>query len=195
MIVTLTGGSGAGKSTICNRIMDVLGATLITSFTTRAQDPRDLPFEYQYMTKNVFEDLKNGGTFLWDVEAHGNQYGTPKRSVDDAMADEEVVRLMILTHSAVGTLREYTKSKNLEDNVLSFYILANGEVRRERLLADVFRGSRPAEDVERRVRDCEKWDLEALNSRIPYVFVENNGTIDVPVKFIKDLIGDYQSGL
>ena len=191
MIVTLTGASCAGKGFIASKLLERLpNAKLIPSHTTRGRENRDLPGEYVCVTPKEFKALKDANAFLWNISAHGNEYGTMRALVDEAFEREDEVLIMMVV-SAVDKLIAYARPKNKENDILSFYILSNRDVRKKRFIK---RGDDP-EDIERRLRDCEMWDEAALKSKIPYIFVENNASIVLPVDEIVKLILDYQFGL
>lgn len=191
MIVTLTGASCAGKGFIAGKLLERLpNSKLIPSHTTRGRESRDLPGEYIYVTPKEFKALKDANEFLWNISAHGNEYGTMRTFVDEALEREDIISIMFLV-DVVDILIAYLKSKNKGNDILSYYILAKREVREERFIR---RGDKP-EDIERRLADCELWDQVALKSKIPYVFVENNTDIALPVDEIIKLVKDYQFGL
>lgn len=190
MITTLTGASCAGKGLITSKLLERLpDAKLIPSYTTRGRESRDLPDEYVYVTPKEFKALKDANAFLWNVNTHGNEYGTMRTFVDKALEREDEISIMILVH-VVDILISYARSKKKENDILPFYILSKPEIRKERFIK---RGDR-LEDVERRLGDCEIWDEVALKSKIPYIFIDNNASIDLPVDEIVNLIKDYQFG-
>lgn len=190
MIVTLTGASCAGKGLIASNLLKKLpNAKLIPSHTTRGREDRDLPGEYVYVTPEEFKALKDANAFLWYIFALGNEYGTMRSLVDEALGREDEISIMMLVN-VVDLLIAYARSKHKENDVLSFYILTRREVREERF---VKRGDKP-EDIERRLRDCEMWDKVVLKSKIPYIFIENNTAIEAPVNEIVKLVEDYQFG-
>lgn len=191
MILTLTGASCAGKGFIASKLLKRLpNAKLIPSHTTRGKEDRDLPGEYVYLTSEEFKALKDARAFLWHVSAHGNEYGTMLALLDEAFKQEDRIFIMMLVN-AVDKLIAHARPKNKENEILSFYILSNRNVRRERFAK---RGDKP-EDIERRLRDCEMWDEAALQSKVPYIFIENNSDIVLPVDEIVELVKEYQIGL
>lgn len=180
MVVSLTGASGAGKTTVAKAVLVRLDmARMLTSYTTRQPRESDLPGEYKYLTVEEFERMKRGGYFLWDVFVHGIYYGTTIQSLYEASQDPKTTYFMILAPDVLAALHLYVKKLNLK--ICSFYILApSAEALRERLLK---RGDE-REAIEKRIADCKRWDEQALNSGIPYVFVRNDGDPDSTVSTI-----------
>ena len=174
-IITVTGPSGVGKTTIVGALMRARPElSFIVSLTTRPSRPSDLPGEYRHnVTRFEFAWLDLNRDFLWTVEAHGNLYGTLRESVDEALSHEHP-SLMILVPERVEFIRRHASGR-----VLSFFILPpSEETLRERLLR---RGEDPA-DIERRINDCRTWTEQAERSSIPYVFIRNDGSIEDAVR-------------
>lgn len=72
MILTLTGASGAGKTTIAGELLKKLpvDARMVPSYTLRKfRKPRstDLPGEYKHVSRFRFWFLSTIGAFLWTV--------------------------------------------------------------------------------------------------------------------------------
>lgn len=177
-IVTITGSSGAGKTTTFARLLDVYPeAKLIKSFTSRGPRDTDLPGEYEYnMPRAAFELRKD--EFIWVLEAHGNFYGTTKKSIADAFnpVSPRPTWLMVLVPEAVKLLREYLPTINVRlHDLLSFYLLAPAEDELRKRLS--VRGDDKA-TIQRRIKDCKKWDEDAMRSDIPYIFLRRDGPIE-----------------
>ncbi len=167
-IMTITGASGAGKTSIASELLRLKpDRKLVISLTTRDPRPSDLPGEYRC---NVpIAEFEESTKFIWVVSAHSNRYGTLLESVNTALA-EETLRAMILVPEAVGLLRKHTKTKR-EGSVLSFYLLSPPEEELRRRMK--LRGEDEA-TIEKRIKDCKEWDEEARRSDTPYIFVSNN---------------------
>ncbi len=187
VIVTVTGASGVGKTTIIKEFLAARrGFQLITSFTSRSPRPSDLPGEYQCgVPKEKFE--KCADEFLWVVPAHENFYGTTKASVLKILTYRAIpaAGLMILVPEAIPLLRTYlARFKNHERRITSFYVLAPSEEElRKRLRA---RGDNETA-INQRIDDCKQWDAAALQSSIPYLFLSNdepNVGIEIAVRQI-----------
>lgn len=174
-ICTVSGASGVGKSTIVKMLLVRKAAELVKSHTTRPPRTADLPGEYKYdVPAKDFDSAK----FLWVVSVHGNLYGTSRESIQDALGClhgglyvvSPIVRLMILTPDGVEKLR--LKAYGHEPLVKHFYILSPGEDLIRKRLAS--RGDDGA-SIDRRVKECQKWDRKAIESDTPYIFIQNDG--------------------
>ena len=185
MILTLTGSSGAGKTTIARDLLKnfPINVGMVPSYTTREQRETDITGEYEYVDKPTFKWLKETQAFLWTVHPHGNNYGTTKSWAQKALGDDDTIYIMILTPEGVKKLRDFAKGNGYYNKVFSFFILSPSEkVLRERL---ELRGDYE-EDIEKRIKDCIKWDSEALSTREFYFgFVENEKSVEVAADMIE----------
>ncbi len=101
--------------------------------------------------------------------AHGNLYGTLRKSVTEAMAYGDL-RILIIVPEAVKVICDYySKWPILLDLIKSFYVLSPGKDEIRRRLA-----GRGEIEIQKRIDDCQKWDEEALTSNIPYIFLKND---------------------
>jgi guanylate kinase len=84
----LSSPSGAGKTTLA-RVLLESGANLIHSISVTTRQPRPQEAEgadYFFVSKDVFEDLRERGELLEWAEVFGNLYGTPGAPVRQALA-------------------------------------------------------------------------------------------------------------
>ncbi|HEY4474552.1 MAG TPA: AAA family ATPase [Candidatus Paceibacterota bacterium] len=180
MILTLTGASGTGKTTIAKELlknfpMDIFMVPSYTISKFRKLRSSDIPGEYKYVSEWRFSFLEIIEAFLWTVYPHGNVYGTTKYWVKKALRNDNVVYVMILTPDAVKKLNSFAEKLGYSEQVFYFYILSpSQEVLRERLTS---RGDKK-DDVEKRLRDCVKWDPEIRSWGVDYEFVKNDNTIE-----------------
>lgn len=196
MIVTLTGASGVGKSSIMKGALERLGpsARILESCTTRAPRPSDLPGEYRYLDPREFQAVRDEGRFLWTVEVHGASYGTPKIAVLDALTEPQRVAyapslsFMILVPDVLRILDAFVRrvcGADADHHLTSFFVLSPGPAELRARLAK--RGDDETAVV-RRLDDCIRWEAEARASGIPYIFIENSGPLDDAVRRVKSLL-------
>jgi len=187
-IITLTGRSGTGKTTIVKELLELKDPLfqLIISYTTRDPRPSDLPGEYRYLTDDEFEGMKKRGEFLWPKSAeefgHSSaKYGTTKASLDDAVASPGY-HLMMLIPQALPKLWD-----SYAEHVVPFWLEDPGEESLRARLLD--RGEKP-QFIDKRL-DAEKdWLNFATASGIPYVSVPNvDGKLDVMVNGLLRYLG------
>ena len=174
-ILTLTGSSGVGKTTIAGELLKKLtNAQMVTSTTTRDKRDSDLPGEYYYVSQKKFYEMAREGLFLWWVSKFGNSYGTTKESIRILGKYPDNLFLMLLVPSTIETLKVEARKNGIE--VISLYILSPQEnILRERLKE---RGD-PASEIERRIEECKEWDANAKQSAHLYKgFVRNSGLIE-----------------
>lgn len=187
IICTITGASGAGKSSVVKKLLlKRPSLQLVKSFTTRMPRESDLFGEYQCNIPR--EDLEaDEKSFLWLVEAHGNLYGTRRDSVSEMFEGpifaSPMPKFMVLVPSAVMLLRQYVSTlvNNPEDQVVSFYILSPSEKELRRRLT--VRGDDKI-SIRKRIKDCRKWDEDALSSNLPYIFLPNRESDQEPSEWL-----------
>ena len=89
MILILSSPSGAGKTTLTRMLLQdkALDLTLSISVTTRARRSSEVDgVHYHFIDRHQYDLLKGGGDLLEAAEVHGNGYGTPRRPVEEALA-------------------------------------------------------------------------------------------------------------
>lgn len=124
MIVTFSGASGAGKTTVAGGVLNGLPeAKMIISDTTRSPRDSDLPGEYDYRSTGEFEKIS--GSCLWTLDIHGNHYGTREESVAEAKAHPDEVFIMLLTPNTIDILKAYIAKIGIK--TVSVYIMSPQE--------------------------------------------------------------------
>jgi guanylate kinase len=83
----VSGPSGAGKTTLINRVREMLeplGIRLYFSVSHTTRPPRageSDGVDYHYVTYDAFDRMRLAGEFIECAEVHGNCYGTSKQEV------------------------------------------------------------------------------------------------------------------
>lgn len=95
-IVVVSGPSGVGKSTVCHRLCAKLPAEFSVSVTTRPRRPGEQnDRDYQYITREMFMQLRDEHALLEWAEVYGHLYGTPLTAVERAVSDGRCIILEI----------------------------------------------------------------------------------------------------
>ncbi len=188
MILTFTGASGTGKTTLVKKILQQQSAAkLLLSTTTRTPRKGDAPGEYEFVSRERFMEMHEHKAFLWKTEIAGNFYGTRCRVVDEALDGMLSLTLATLDLSGVRKLQDHARERSLERFVVSSYILSPGDDKlRSRMLR---RGDSP-EEVERRLALCRSWDQEARSaSDVKLNFTPDRDSLDGKLETILSYLG------
>lgn len=100
-VITLTGPSCAGKSTIEAELRK-LGCGRVISHTTRAPRAGEVNGEhYHFVTPLVFERMLEQGEFIEVVEFGGNGYACAAKSMIEAAGQGKVAVIVVEPHGAL----------------------------------------------------------------------------------------------
>ena len=103
LVLIVSGPSGSGKSTLVEKILDLPGTMLSISCTTR--QPRKTEVDgrwYNFVTESEFQHMVARGDFLEYAQVFGkNWYGTPRKSIDDALEQKKDLVLEIDVQGAL----------------------------------------------------------------------------------------------
>lgn len=89
VLLIVASPSGAGKTSLCRRLMaDHGGLELSVSMTTRGIRPGEVHGrDYNFVGHDEFQRLIDEDAFLEWADVHGNRYGSPRGPVDKALAE------------------------------------------------------------------------------------------------------------
>ncbi len=87
-LIVVSGPSGAGKTSICNALLEQLpDAVWSVSVTTRRRRPGEEGGDcYEFVNREEFLAREARGEFLEAAEYIGERYGTPRKPVEEAIA-------------------------------------------------------------------------------------------------------------
>ncbi|MBA4804746.1 MAG: guanylate kinase [Brevundimonas sp.] len=166
VLLIVASPSGAGKTSLCRRLMADHGALeLSISMTTRPIRPGEVADrDYHFVTHEEFQRLIDEDAFLEWADVHGNRYGSPRAPIDRALAEGRDVLFDIDWQGA----RDIA-AKCPEDAVRIFILPPSLEELRRRLVTR----SQDHEDViERRIQNA-KGEIEHCDE-FDYVFVNDD---------------------
>jgi guanylate kinase len=146
-IIILTAPSGAGKTTIMNKMMELMPETLSFSVSSTTRKPRageKNGIDYFFITEDQFRnDIEEEDFLEWEMVYEGVYYGTSKKEVERIWNAHKFPLLDIDVYGAMKVKSIYRA------NVLSVFIMPPSiQSLRERLIA---RGKDSIEQVENRV--------------------------------------------
>lgn len=118
LVLIVSGPSGSGKSTLVQKILELPGAMLSVSCTTRPPRKTESAGKwYNFVTEAEFQRMVAGGEFLEYAQVFGkNWYGTPLKSLEEARARNKELVLEIDVQGALQA------KKKLPDAVAIFVL-------------------------------------------------------------------------
>lgn len=104
LLIVVSGPSGAGKDTICQKLIkENSNIWMSVSMTTRKPRPLEKDgVDYFFVSSEEFENKINDNTFLEYASYNDNYYGTPKDKVEEKLNDGKDVILVIDINGAVN---------------------------------------------------------------------------------------------
>jgi len=104
LLIVVSAPSGAGKTTLCNRLL-AEHAAMTRSITCTTRAPRGSELDgrdYHFLTTDEFNRRVSEGLFLEHAVVHGNQYGTLRSNVEAALEAGKDVLLVIDVQGAAA---------------------------------------------------------------------------------------------
>lgn len=177
LLIVVSGPSGAGKDTICNKVIeDSDNIWLSVSMTSR--NPRGNEKEgknYFFVTKEEFEQKIKDGKLLEYTNYNANYYGTPKDKLEDYLNRGIDVILVLDINGAINI-------KKLVPSALFIFIMPpDMETLKKRLIA---RKTESKEKVIARFTEA----YNEINSYNKYNYVVVNDKIENAVSKVKAII-------
>jgi len=172
----ISGPSGAGKGTICKRLIDETKVEISVSMTTR--QPREGEVEgksYYFTTKEDFLKEVEADGFLEWAEVYGNYYGTPKAKVDEKLAAGIDVVLEIDIQGALNVKEVYP------EGIFIFILPPSMAELRKRITG---RGSETEESLKLRLSQT----LKEVSYIDKYDYCVVNGELEEAVTRVKSIV-------
>lgn len=104
LLIVVSGPSGAGKDTICQKLIkENSNIWMSVSMTTRKPRPLEKEgVDYFFVSSEEFENKINDNTFLEYAFYNDNYYGTPKDKVEEKLNEGKDVILVIDINGAIN---------------------------------------------------------------------------------------------
>ncbi|MDD2189561.1 MAG: guanylate kinase [Eubacteriales bacterium] len=176
LLFVVSGPSGAGKGTICKKLLEKKDIELSVSMTTRKPRPGEVEGKnYYFVSEEKFLDtIKNDG-FLEYANVYGNYYGTPKDIVVQMLEQGRDVVLEIDIQGALQIRASYPKG------IFIFILPPSMAELRNRITG---RGSETEDDINLRLGETLK-EVAYIDK---YDYCVINGTIDEAVNRVVAII-------
>ncbi|MCC5830777.1 MAG: guanylate kinase [Phycisphaeraceae bacterium] len=114
LLLVISGPSGVGKTTIVRYILEHMDVVFSVSVTTRSPGPNEVHGrDYQFISDQEFDQLREDGELLEWAEVFGNRYGTPRRPVRDAVERGRLVLLEIDVQGAIQVRRAMPEARGI----------------------------------------------------------------------------------
>lgn len=176
-LIVVSGPSGAGKDTICNRLLERHKEMYLSiSMTTRGirENEKD-GVDYYYVTDEVFDENIKNDNFLEYEKVYDSYYGTPKREVLNNLYDGRDVILVI---DIKGALKIKEKFK---DAIFIFIMPPDMKTLMKRIV------TRNRDSKEKMVNRFKE-DYKLINEYSKYNYVVVNDDVDEAVNKIDAIL-------
>ena len=175
----VSGPSGAGKGTICKRLIEDSDAgkiELSISMTTREKRVGEVEGEsYYFISEEKFLKKISDGGFLEHAQVYGNFYGTPKEKVLKKLSEGVDGVLEIDIQGALKVKEAYP------EGIFIFILPPSMSILRKRLTG---RGTDSMETIDMRLAQT----FEELSYIEEYDYVVVNGELDEAVNRVKAVV-------
>ncbi len=179
-LVVISGPSGAGKTSICQALLDqVDNAFWSVSATTRPMRRGDVEGKsYQFISRQEFLTRRDRGEFLESAQYIGHYYGTPRKPVEQAIAEGKIIILEIDVQGGVQI------AGHMPDSVRIFVLPPSSDSLRARL-----QGRRSEEDdvLAKRLANADGEIAAARDSNCYPHFVVND-ILEDTIEQVKSII-------
>ncbi len=176
-LIIVSGPSGVGKGSICDKLIeDRVDIKISVSVTTREPRPGEIDgIDYYYVSEDEFKKMIEDGQLIEYSYHFGNYYGTPKDKVDLMLERGENVILEIDVNGGAQVGQKYPNT------VCVFILPPNLDELKKRIKG---RGTEDEDHINMRLRRLVK-ELEYMQK---YHYAIVNGSLDQAVKDLELII-------
>ncbi|MBR5932261.1 MAG: guanylate kinase [Lachnospiraceae bacterium] len=177
VLVVVSGLSGAGKGTICKRLLEKY-PDYVLSVSATSRKPRkgeENGREYFFITKEEFEEMIRDGKLLEYARYVENYYGTPREWVEQQLESGKNIILEIELQGA------FQVREKIPDAVLIFILPPDMDELKRRLIN---RGTETMEEIEKRLERA----VEEMAFIPEYDYVIVNDEVEKSVDMLHNIV-------
>ena len=183
-LIIFAAPSGAGKSSLIKKIIEISEEKLELSVSATTRAPRKGEIhgkDYFFISDNEFNELKDKDAFIECANVHGNQYGTLKSFVHEKL-EEGISVILDIDVQGFAQIRE-----TIEDMVSIFIIPPSLDELKNRL---TLRGLDTNDAIEKRLLNA----LEELKHAESFDYIVLNDNFDNAIDQLSSIIFSDNSG-
>lgn len=178
-LLIISAPSGAGKTTLCERLIkEHPRITLSISTTTRSQRPYETEgTHYHFVSAEAFQKKIDRGDFAEWAEVHGKRYGTDRSVIDACLKSGKHVLFDIDVQGAMNLKKQYGNR-----TVLVFIEPPSMEILEDRLRK---RKSDGSQSIETRLRNAynelqwsRKFDYQIVNDDLERAYSQLRAIVE-----------------
>lgn len=182
MLVVFSGGSGVGKNTIIERLLQEGEFELLPTYTTRKQRPNEsYGNPYYFITEDEFKaKIESNELFEYNI-VHGNYYGTSKVLFEEKTKSGKILLKdidVMGTQNLVETVGEIT-------TLLTIFLRVDSK----EILVERLKG-RKEQEIEKRLA---RYDLEQTY-QTKYDYIITNNSLEETLSVCHGIIRHVKSG-
>ncbi len=179
LLFVVSGPSGAGKDSVLARLKQTaVNMRFITTMTTRKPRPKEIDgVDYNFVSHELFEELKNKNELLEHAQVYGNWYGPPKEPIRQALREGKDVIIRVDVQGVVNI------KKIVPDAVFIFIMPPSLEELEKRLK---LRYTETPVELALRLKTARE-EIK-MATMFDYMVVNNGGSLDIAVETIKAII-------
>jgi len=183
-LVIVSGPSGAGKTTVVQRVFQRSSIPLATAVTATTRPPREGErdgVDYHFLAPDEFARRRRNGEFIETCEVFGKGvwYGTPRSEVESKLKTGSWVLLNIDVDGAREVMSRYP-------DAISIFISPGDEAELERRLRQ--RGTDDEESIRRRLHRARYEMQQAIH----YRHIVINDQVERAADEIARILSQYQ---